>query len=204
MKITAVSDLHSRLSILKDFKMNKVNGDIFICSGDLTRLGTKDEADKILEYISVLDFKYKIIVFGNHDMFAEKHIDYFKDKYTDIIFLNNEIVEVEGLKIYGTPYVRAFCNWGFQYYTIDERKDLTIPKEDVDIIIAHEPPSELSISYLPYGQDIGNMALRSYIESSDNVKYVFCGHVHENGGREVVINKAKCFNVACTFKHLEI
>ncbi|MGL5724215.1 metallophosphoesterase family protein [Cetobacterium sp.] len=203
MKITIASDIHLNLILAK--KIVSTKSDMIIISGDLSNRGHMEEIELILNIINKSEAKYKIVVFGNHDVQAEFNLREIRKKFKDIIFLNNEIVEIEGLKIYGTPYVRDFCFWGFQYYTLDEREDLTVPKEEVDIIIAHEPPSHEKLSYLPYDkEDIGNMSLRKYIENTDRVKYVICGHVHENSRNEAEINKAKCYNVSMVCKEIEI
>lgn len=203
MKVTIASDIHFNFKLLNEILTKK--SDMLIISGDLTNTGKLKDIETVLDEINKSEIKYKIVVFGNHDIEAEFNIPELKAKYKNIIILNNEIIEIEGFKIYGTPYVKDFCFWGFQYYTIDERENLTLPKEEVDIIISHEPPSHIVLSYLPYGcEDIGNMSLRSYIENTPSVKYVICGHVHESSGKYVTINNAECYNIAMTYKEIEI
>ena len=131
MKVTIASDIHNDFRLLN--KIINQEKDMLIISGDLTNTGRLKDIEDILEKINKDKAKYKIVVFGNHDVQAEFEIPFLKNKYQDIIFLTNEIIEIEGYKIYGTPYVKAFCFWGFQCYTIQEIQDLTIPKEDVDI-----------------------------------------------------------------------
>ncbi len=75
------------------------------------------------------------------------------------------------------------------------RKDLTCPKEYVDIIITHEPPSSYELSYIGVYEDLGNIDLRNYLEEN-KCKLLICGHLHENGGKMMEINGCKCFNVA--------
>lgn len=202
MRATIASDIHMDLKLLQ--KILEQDTEMLIISGDLSNRGSMIEIQVVLDKISKSKFKYKIIVFGNHDIEAEFNIPYIKNKYKNIIFLNNEIVDIEGLKIYGTPYVKAFCFWGFQCYTSDEKQKYTVPTEEVDVIVTHEPPSHKDLSYLPFNEDIGNRHLRIYIEETEKVKYIICGHVHENSRNEITLNNAKCYNVAMTYKNIEI
>lgn len=192
MKIVAVSDLHSNKDLY--WKLWKKSGDILIIAGDLTHLGRELEMTSALDQIQTMNFKHKIIVFGNHE--TEANYDYYKEKYPDIIFLNNEIIEVEGLKIYGSPYCQRFCSWAFPYDTQEECIDRTIPKEAVDIIVVHEPPSHPNLSYVFEDLDIGNEELRKYLENVDKEVMIITAHCHECGGKSAYIGKSNCYNVA--------
>lgn len=200
MKIVAVSDLHSNKNLY--WELWHKSGDILIVAGDLTHLGRELEMTSALDQIQTMNFKYKIIVFGNHEV--EANYNYYKEKYPDIIFLENEIVEVEGLKIYGSPYCKEFCSWGFPYYAQDECVDRTLPKEEVDIIITHEPPSHPKLSYVYEDLDIGNNELRKYLEYIYKNVLVISGHCHECGGQSTYIGKANCYNVARKIREIYI
>lgn len=192
MKIVAVSDLHSNKDLY--WELWKKSGDILIIAGDLTHLGREFEMTSALDQIQTMNFKHKIIVFGNHE--KEANYDYYKQKYPDLIFLNNETTEVEGLKIYGSPYCKRFLSWGYPYDTQEECIDKTIPKENIDIIVCHEPPSHKNLSYVNKDLDIGNNELRKYLEDIKNKILVISGHVHEKSGCSAYIGKANCYNVA--------
>lgn len=198
-KITIVSDIHSSKFLLDSLKKHK--GDMLIVAGDLTNLGKKYELEYALDIINNLKFKYKIVVFGNHDgIWNDVN---FKEIYTDIIFLENEIIEIDGLKIYGTPFSKRFKNWSYYYETLDERRLLTVPLESVDIIVSHEPPSDKCLSYIPYFGCAGNPDLRRYIDNN-NVKLCVCGHIHECGGNDTIINGCHCYNTAMRVKDIKI
>lgn len=201
MKILMCSDIHYSPTILKKLKYKEA--DMLIVSGDLGNWGTTIEITDVLEEINKLKIKHKIVVFGNHDISAQNEHEIYREIYPDIQFLLNEIIEIEGLKIYGTPYVRAFGAWAFHYHSIRERIELTVPREKVDIIVAHEPPSHGDLSftwrnekYDSWGEDIGNVSLLNYINNTNSVKLVVCGHVHECGGKYAKINNADVYNVA--------
>lgn len=201
-KILAISDIHSNLNILKPIQYKKA--DFLLVAGDLTNIGLKTELQVALDRIDSLEgIKHKVVVLGNHDssnlhntrgMSDEVAYAWCKRHYPNIHFLHNEIVEIEDVKIYGTPYVSEFCGWGFQY-NISNRDELTIPKEDVDIIVCHEPPSSLELSYIEGVGDLGNIKLRNYLEDN-KCGVLVCGHIHENGGHYVDIKGCHSYNVA--------
>lgn len=200
MKIVAVSDLHSNKDLY--WKLWRKSGDILIVAGDLTHLGRELEMISALDQIQTMNFTHKIIVFGNHE--TEANYDYYKEKYTNIIFLNNEIVEVEGLKIYGSPYCQRFCSWAFPYDTEEECVDKTVPKENVDVIITHEPPSHIDLSYVFEDLDIGNTKLTEYLETLDTKVMVISGHCHECGGNSAYIGLSNCYNVSQKIREIYI
>lgn len=189
-KIVAISDIHSSSNLL--YKLSEYKGDILIIAGDLTQLGVEWEMRKILDKVDKMDFKHKIVVLGNHEVYTG--YGWCKTNYPNIKFLHNEIIMIEGLKIYGTPYTQRFSNWSYQY--TDDVVDKTIPKEEVDIIVTHEPPSDYNLSLAFNSRDIGNKELRDYIEKNDKSMLVICGHCHECGGSYSGIGKSKCYNVA--------
>lgn len=201
-KILTISDIHSNLNLIKPLKYK--DADFLLVAGDLTNIGLKVELQAMLDSINNLDnIKHKIVVLGNHDsrnlhntrgMSDEIAYAWCKRHYPNIHFLNNEIVEIDGLKIYGSPYVSEFCGWGFQY-NLSNRDELTIPKENVDIIVCHEPPSSIELSYIEGVGDLGNRKLREYLEDN-KCKMLVCGHIHENKGKYLDINGCQSYNVA--------
>lgn len=205
MKILAISDIHSSLNKLKPIQYK--NADMLIVAGDLTNIGLKIEMKEVLDKIdSFKHIKHKIIVLGNHDaknfhntrgLSETDMYDWCRSNYPNLTFLNNQIVEVEGLKIYGTAWNSGYKNmWAFEY-NLDNRKELTCPRKEVDIIITHEPPSSYNLSYIdPYcGEDLGNPSLRNWLEDN-KCKLLICGHLHELSGVVEYINECKCVNVA--------
>lgn len=203
MKILATSDIHCNLNRLKKIKYKEA--DILIVAGDLTNIGLKIELKEVLDKISSFThINTKIVVLGNHDsrnhhnkngMTEERTYEWCKMNYPEIIFLNNEIVDIGGVKIYGTPWNSGYKGlWSYEY-NLDNRKDLTCPKENVDIIITHEPPSSYELSYIDIYGDLGNIDLRKYLEEN-KCKVLISGHIHENKNKSVDINGCMCYNVS--------
>jgi len=181
MKIWHISDTHTYHSLLKIPE----NIDLVIFSGDCSNprspfLNEKEVKDFIY-WFSNLDIKYKIFIAGNHETSIEygliKKIE-FTSK--NIIYLENTYIDIEGLKIWGSPYTPDFNNWSF----MRKRNSLnklwqTIP-EDTDILITHGPPKGI----LGLSEDrshnlylCGCSALKKRILKL-NLKLHCFGHVH--------------------------
>ena len=205
MKILATSDIHNDLrfcaEIVNSAIENKV--DIITISGDLTNFGTQKELQLV---INNLDCQIPVVFTGgNHDSdFGSSKFKKFLAKYPNFYRLQNEYIEIKGVKFYGMPYSLRFRNWWFMC----DEKDFNdyLPKEHVDIILAHQPPSHEKISMCEsaFGEcDIGSTTVSSYLESS-TAKYYLCGHVHECGGNSAIIGNTKVINCANSIKIIEI
>lgn len=200
MKILALSDLHSDIpkDLRNGFDFSEI--DLICIAGDLTNFGLKEDYIYIFKWFDKLNIP-TVIVLGNHDhplFFYEIN----RKKYKNLIFLNNEIKEVNGLKIYGSPYTK-YCGWFNHYLTLDECRELTLPKEKVDLIVSHEPPDTEMLAKVNDRLIVGNNELLKYLHEYSNITAIF-GHVHQRGGKEEIINGNKCYNVARTYKIIEV
>lgn len=56
------------------------------------------------------------------------------------IYLEHDLVEVEGLRIFGSPYTKKYSRGAFQYNKFDDALVWNSLPENIDILITHEPP----------------------------------------------------------------
>ena len=119
--------------------------DLMIFSGDCSN--TKDYVtnfDEVIDFIrwyAIINCPNKIFCAGNHDgSIASKLITRKTFEDHGIIYLENESIKIEGLKIWGSPISPSFGGWSFMK-SREKLHDLwqTIP-EDTDIVITHGPP----------------------------------------------------------------
>src|SRR6187399_1833715 len=112
------------------------------CSNHKDSYKNEPEVRKFIEWFKNLPVKYKIFVPGNHETSIERGLVTRKDfEDAGIIYLENDYVTIEGIKIFGSPYQPRFGNgWAFN----KDRQDLdAVWKEidgDVDIVAVHGPP----------------------------------------------------------------
>lgn len=183
LKIWHISDTHGYhdlLDIPKDV-------DMVIHSGDVSN--PRELAFSIIECMNFLDWfeklsiKYKVLIAGNHDIaFERRAIDRADMILRDIIYLENDNIIIEGVKIWGSPITPSFgVGWAFNRKR-DKLHDLwaSIP-EDTDIVISHGPPKGiLDHSYAQEGnvyERCGCAALSKRILALQPKLCLF-GHIH--------------------------
>ena len=177
MRIVCLSDTHNC-----NQQIAVPDGDVLIHAGDATIQGTMDEIVLFNKWFSTLPHKYKIFIAGNHDWLFETNLNLAKsllDK--SIIYLQDSSLEIEDLKIYGSPWQPWFFNWAFNLprgKALIEKWKL-IPK-DTDILITHGPPFGI-LDFPPNGFSVGCENLRERIEEIRPKLHVF-GHIHYSYG----------------------
>ena len=150
MKIWHFGDSHSSHSLLEIPK----DIDLVIFSGDESNYydvyKNEPEFRDFIEWFGNLPLKYKVFVGGNHSAFVALRTREVKEicKQKDVIYLENESVEIEGFKIWGSPYSPTFGNWYFMKGRDKMWKLWENIPEDTDILITHTPPRGcLDLSY---------------------------------------------------------
>lgn len=192
MKICAISDTHGKHDKLKISEC-----DILLHAGDFTGSGQVWETKSFLEWFSKQDAKYKIFCSGNHDFLDEENPRMFKlmlDEYPDITYLRDEMVEVEGLKIYGRPWTPTFYNWAFMADRGSPKmaSTLSIIPSKIDILLTHGPAKGILDSVR--GEQVGCEDLLNELERIQP-KYMIFGHIHEESG-EKEVNGIKHINAS--------
>ncbi|NHI93984.1 MAG: metallophosphoesterase [Candidatus Lokiarchaeota archaeon] len=175
MKFVCMADTHE---LHHHFKVPK--GDVYINAGDFTNLGEKRAISSFNEHLASLSHDYKIVIAGNHDMMFEKNPKLAKSLLKNCIYLENTSIEIEGIKIYGSPHTPWFYDWAFNLQRGKplQEKWALIP-EDTDILITHGPP-------LGHGDFVKNSSegcedLLHRIQEIKPKFHIF-GHIHEGYG----------------------
>lgn len=185
MVLTLISDLHNKYNQI--FEKHLLGGDIILCSGDMTSRGNFEEIELFCDWFSKLDnYKYKIFIAGNHDWGFQRYpksIDEILLKYPNIIYLEDSMIEVDGVKIWGSPWQPLFLNWAFNLPRGGEKlksKWDMIP-EDTDILITHGPPYGFLDQVHFSGQNLGCELLSERINIVKPKIHLF-GHIHSGNG----------------------
>lgn len=183
-RIVCISDTHEYHESLGISRMPK--GDILIHSGDFTNIGQLRAIANFGAWLSALDYKHKIVIAGNHDMLFEKDPRLARKTLRaacpNVIYLQDEEVVVEGLKIWGSPWTPEFMEWAFM-----ERRGFMKEKwkhipHGLDILVTHGPPAGGLGGVLPmFKDDVGDGELRNAIIEKRPKVHV-CGHIHEGYG----------------------
>lgn len=231
MKIVCISDTHTFGKLVA-----VPEGDLLIHAGDHTFRGTEGETKAAMKWLESLPHRYKVAVPGNHDFYFDlryKHghqyrswriTRYFKpaalmEHYAPSVkMLIDEGVEIEGLKIYGSPWQPWFWDWAFNLPADVEmlnplatpaiRHNLQAAQEvwnkipdDTNILVTHSPPHGIldAIGSKMYDDDdrAGCVELMKRIESLQHLKLHVFGHIHEGYGQheqdgKLFVNASTC------------
>ncbi|OQS05362.1 calcineurin-like phosphoesterase [Thraustotheca clavata] len=209
LRVVVISDthgLHDNMDILPE-------GDILLHAGDFTDTGDRDEVVAFNEFLKKQPHRYKVVIGGNHESTFDKayypthwqryghaveyDVDEVRSLLTSALYLEDELVLIEGYRIYGTPWQPEFCDWAFNLPrgSLELRSKWTNIPDDVDILLTHTPPlgrgDFVGISH------VGDVDLLEQVQNRIKPAYHLFGHVHEGygmscDGTTVFINASNC------------
>lgn len=135
------------------------------------------------------------LIAGNHDYYAETHPEDFAEqvrKLPDVHYLNDSGVEIDGLRLWGSPVQPWFYDWAFNRQRGAEIQEhwALIPK-DTQVLITHGPP--MGIGDHNGSVNTGCADLNRTIGELSDLKLHVFGHIHEgyglyNAGRHTAVN----------------
>lgn len=203
MKIAATSDLHGNLPEVEECDILLICGDIFPLWCQSNMIASEEWLlTQFLPWCRDNKAKNVVYIAGNHDFFYERKLAEIQEislnwrKY-NIYYLKNELVEVEGLKIFGTPYCKIFGRWAFMREPEKLQKYYSEIPEGLDILISHDSPKISNygkiLAKTPWNDpsnpiDAGNSWLAEEILKK-KPRFSFCGHVHSGDHTLAFINE---------------
>ena len=182
MKIWHISDTHGYHDLLKlpaGIDMVIHSGD---CSNPRDPYNNEPEVREFIHWYKELPIKHKIYVAGNHDTSIEKGLVTKKDfEDYNIHYLEDDLITIEGLLIYGNPYTPQFGNWAFMKdrVKLDRYWTKAMPGY-VDILVTHGPPKGIldkSYSREDVLEMCGDKSLLNKVLEVEP-KYHLFGHIH--------------------------
>ena len=199
MRVVACSDMHGQLPKVPECDLLIIAGDS--CPVWNHRISFQEEwlKTEFSDWLRSIPAKHIVGIAGNHDMvmdkqYLEEHRLEFKDVARELpwTYLFDEMVEIEGLKIYGTPYQKMFNEWPFMKYE-HELEILWADMPKCDIVVVHGPPFGAGdiVKFRGYQ---GSPTLANKLEELE-IPWCICGHIHENYGIHR-LGKTKVVNAA--------
>ena len=191
MRIICCSDTHGKhYDLDNDLKALGYDDEtIIIHAGDCTNTGKPYELTDFLNWFGNLPYKHKIFIAVNHDFCFEPSIitpnvypdiaQEFKDM--GVTYLMDQMVEIDGIKIYGSPWQPEFFDWAFNVKRGEAiaQKWVNIP-EGLDILITHGGPYGILDATFT-GMRVGCEELYKKIMKVQSKIHIF-GHIHYSYG----------------------
>lgn len=177
MKFVVISDTHGQHE-----KIILPKGDAIIHAGDLSKKGSTPEVIDFLKWYSQLDFKYKFFIAGNHDFLFEQNADLVDALMPqNLIYLYDQSVTIEGIKIHGSPIQPWFHDWAFNRQRgTDIQRHWDLIPADTDILVTHGPPAGI-LDRLSIDLEVGCENLLHTVKKIKPRFHIF-GHIHEAYG----------------------
>lgn len=183
MRIVCISDSHLYHEDSGARKLDIPDGDLLIHAGDGTFEGSVREVHSWLSWLASFPHPNKVFIAGNHDWLFQKHPVMARSMIpSNLIYLQDDVAEVAGLKIYGAPWTPFFLGWAFNIERgprIREKWN-KIPR-GIDVLVTHGPP----MGYLDLtfdGEHVGCADLTAAVRRVRPRLHVF-GHIHQGGGQ---------------------
>ena len=181
MKILLISDTHRRHE-----ELELEEADMIIHCGDYS--SAEMSFFYFLKWFNELDYKYKIFISGNHDQKAAKlgadKIKKLSSLFGDAIYLEDESIEIEGFKIYGSPWTPSFGPWEFMKGETGLKPIWEKIPSDTQILITHGPQHGVLDKVKDFGKykHVGSRTLSNKMAELKEIKYHFFGHIHGETG----------------------
>jgi len=180
MKLVLISDTHG-----KHRELQLPQGDILIHAGDFSMIGEEETVKDFNLWLGEQSFKHKLVQAGNHDLGFERDSKKFESMLTNCRYLRDETINIEGLKMFFSPYTPFFSSdyWVFQKHGMIALKEhwKQIP-ENLDLLVTHGPPSYILDRTLE-GKHAGDVLLLERLYELKYPPVIHCfGHIHEGYG----------------------
>jgi predicted phosphodiesterase len=196
MRFLLLSDthnLHHALDPLPD-------ADAVLHAGDLTGRGSLSELADFMAWFAALPHRHKVVIAGNHDFaFERKPVEAVAMVPPGVTYLQDGGTEIEGLKIWGSPWQPWFMDWAFNLERGSRlaEKWALIP-DDVDVLITHGPPQGILDRTADNPPEAaGCEALADRLGALQRLRLHLFGHIHEaygrvTRGRRTFVNASIC------------
>ncbi len=199
---------HSHINLTPLLKSDADN--VLLHCGDFTDSGTTGEVRQFVEYLQSIQhhFKSMVVICGNHEtLFAlktkQERKECFEDAIPNIHYLEDDSLELDGIKIYGSPWVPNMSQqkgeahmklsdncFFFADDTTLQEKFKQIPN-DTQILLTHSPPDGI------LDNKFGCKMLKQRINELGKLKVHCFGHIHMKYGVERITLEGQ--QKECTF-----
>jgi Icc-related predicted phosphoesterase len=199
MRVCCISDLHGRLPDDVD------ECDLLLIAGDISA-HTRDDNERFLRrdfpnWLERQPAKEIVGIAGNHDFVAQQWPSVFRDLPWH--YLDNQVIELAGLKIAGSPWTPRYGFWAFMAADDELARIWKQMPDDIDVLLTHGPPYGFC-DLTADGVHAGSLSLRERILELDQLKLHAFGHIHHTRGADVISTGAIVVNCALTDERYRI
>lgn len=173
VQIVAVSDLHGWLP------GHMPRCDLLIIAGDICPDGDRQLHwldTEFRRWLAEAPARHVIATWGNHDYAAE----WGRVPALPCTFLVDEAIELEGIRLYGTPWTPEPANWAFSEREAVLAETFARIPDGTDLLISHCPP----FGWCDLDRGTWHRGSVTLLDALDRVhpRLTICGHAHDARG----------------------
>jgi Icc-related predicted phosphoesterase len=188
MKVLIFSDIHGDMRALD--RLLAQPADIYIAAGDLSTFGRDlARSGELLEQLGERCW----VLPGNHE--TDKQIREFCIRY-GLVDFHRQVKKLGAAQWGGLGYSNPTPFNTPGEYTEEEIAEALTHFDGLKplYLVVHFPPNGTQLDQVAPGRHAGSRVLRDWVER-EQPRYLFCGHIHECGGKSDRIGATQCFNV---------
>jgi hypothetical protein len=186
--VCATSDLHGFLPTVPPCDLLLIAGDICPVTSHDINFQHQWLKTRFCDWLKQVPAKHIVGIAGNHDLI----FDHGNPPLLPWVYLEDGWTEIEGLRIYGTPYQSKFGCWPFMR-SERELNLLWMYMGPCDILLSHGPPLGAG-DRTNSGEESGMEKLRKKLARL-KIPVCVCGHIHEAYGVHQS-GKTRVYNVS--------
>ena len=188
MKVLIFSDIHGDMRALD--RLVAQPADIYIAAGDLSTFG-RDLA-RSGELLQQLGERCWVLP-GNHE--TDKQIREFCAQH-GLVDFHRQVKTLGAAQWAGLGYSNPTPFNTPGEYTEEEIAEALTRFDGLKplYLVVHFPPYGTQLDQVAPGRHAGSKVLRAWVER-EQPRYLFCGHIHECGGKSDRLGATQCFNV---------
>lgn len=188
MKIQIFSDIHGDVKSLE--RLLAVPADVYISAGDLSNFGKGLEG---LGAVLARQANSVWVIPGNHETAEQNHEFCSGAGFVDF---HRQLRQAGSGYLGGLGYSNPTPFNTPGEYTEDELATALdeFRNHSPLYLVVHAPPYGSKLDEFAPGQHAGSHAVRQWVER-EQPEMLFCGHIHECGGKSDQIGRTRCFNV---------
>lgn len=176
MRIVFMSDTHGRHD-----RFRVPGGDLFVHGGDFCRRGRLEEVTAFNDWLATLPHRHKLVIAGNNDWPFVRTPAEARARLSAARYLQDELVEIEGLRCWGSPWTPKLFNWAFNQPRGEPLARIwrQVPA-GIDLLVTHTPAKGVLDRAL-----LGHVGCEALAAELPRIRprLHLCGHIHEGYGQ---------------------
>lgn len=182
MRLVCISDTHGRHDSLQ-----LPEGDVLVHAGDFCGIGDAHDVRRFSDWLHAQPFSHRVVVAGNHDSLFESEPEAaartLRAGCSDVHFLQDSGIELEGLRFWGSPWQPRFMHWAFNLERGEPlRRVWAKVPAGIHVLVTHSPPHGI-LDETHDGRLVGCEELRAALPRIKPRVHIF-GHIHEGYGEQ--------------------